>query len=93
MNFDKEPLVCLRKTNRFRFSIDNPGLVLGEYSLIIYVYDIKGRVVFWGKNMARFQIANRENNYLTSIKIKSPIIPSVEISQSNNSNENWKICL
>lgn len=79
MNFDKEPIVCHHRITNVNFIIDNPGLVLGEYSVVIYIYDINRRLIFWGENLARFQIANKNRNLLTSTEIKSHIIPTVQI--------------
>jgi len=80
MNIDKNKLIDLKKGgNPISFSIENPGLVLGEYSMIFYVYDKMGKVLFWVENSSRFQISNLSNVLIANSAIKSHIVPNVQL--------------
>ncbi len=59
----------------------NPNITLGEYSVVLYIYDAFKKVLFWKENIAVFQIADL-NKELSSIPfIKSHIIPEVQLKQ------------
>ena len=79
MNFDKEPLTIKKDKSSISMSIENPRLVLGEYAMIIYIYDKMRQVLFWMENCARFQISNLNNDLLANTSVKSPIVPNVKI--------------
>ncbi len=57
MNFSGETVKIKRGMNNFNFTVNNPGLVLGEYSMIFYIYN-KTEVIFWVENSSIFQISN-----------------------------------
>ncbi|WP_282147577.1 ABC transporter ATP-binding protein [Algibacter lectus] len=82
MDFDKEPVRIKKGTSNLLLNIDNPGLILGEYSIIIYIYNRMKNVLYWVENSSSFQISNMDNQMITTTKIKSQIIPKVEIEYS-----------
>jgi lipopolysaccharide transport system ATP-binding protein len=79
MDFDKEPVRIKKGVSNLLLNIDNPGLVLGEYSVIIYIYNRMKNVMFWVENSGSFQISNMDNQMITTTKIKSQIVPRVGI--------------
>lgn len=78
MNFEKEALKINKGNSSLEISIENPRLVLGEYSMIIYIYDKIKNVLFWIENCASFQISNLENEFLANASIKSHVVPNVK---------------
>ena len=82
MDFDKEPVRIKNGASNLVLNIDNPGLILGEYSIIIYIYNRIKNVLYWVENSSSFQISNMDNQMITTTKIKSQIIPKVEIEYS-----------
>ncbi|WP_159017973.1 ABC transporter ATP-binding protein [Algibacter sp. L3A6] len=79
MDFDKEPVRIKTGVSNLRLNIDNPGLILGEYSIIIYIYNRMKNVLYWVENSSSFQISNMDNQMITTTKIKSQIVPRVGI--------------
>lgn len=82
MDFDKEPVRIKKGASNLLLNIANPGLILGEYSIIIYIYNRMKNVLYWVENSSSFQISNMDNQMITTTKIKSQIIPKVEIEYS-----------
>jgi len=78
MDFDKAPLILNLGKNNILLKIENPGLKLGEYTVIIYIYDKMKRVLYWVENAAGFQISNSNNELITNSPIKSQIVPKVD---------------
>ncbi|GGK17546.1 ABC transporter ATP-binding protein [Yeosuana aromativorans] len=81
MNFDKPALIIKKNKSHINISIENPRLVLGEYTMIIYIHNKMRQVLFWMENCARFQISNLNNELLANTSLKSPIVPNVKISE------------
>ena len=80
MNFSGETVKIKRGMNNFNFTVNNPGLVLGEYSMIFYIYN-KTEVIFWVENSSIFQISNLSKVLLANASVKSHIIPKVKIKK------------
>lgn len=82
MDFDKQPIALNIGKNNILLTIENPGLKLGEYSVIIYIYDKMKRVLYWVENVAGFQISNLNNELIINSPIKSQVVPQVEFKIS-----------
>ena len=80
MNFDKEALLIKKGHSKVELLVDNPRLVLGEYSMIVYLYDKMKNVLFWIENCAKFQILNLNNELLANTSIKSHVVPNVNFN-------------
>jgi lipopolysaccharide transport system ATP-binding protein len=77
MNYDNQSVKIKKGSNTFLFTIDNPGLVLGEYTFVFYMYDKLQKVLFWVENSSEFQISNLSGVLMVNAHLKSPIIPKV----------------
>ena len=66
-------------SNKLTLKVDNPGLVLGNYSMIFYVYDRMRNVIFWVENCSTFQISNLNNVSIVNGPVKSHIIPNIKV--------------
>lgn len=82
MDVEKEALVIKSGQQTVSFFIDNPSLALGEYSVIVYIYDKLKTVLFWKENCAVFQISDLNNELINTTSIKSHVVPNVEIIQT-----------
>ncbi|MBT8325237.1 MAG: ABC transporter ATP-binding protein [Winogradskyella sp.] len=82
MNFANETLNINKGKNIIDFKIDNPSLVLGEYSFIFYMFNKMQNVIFWAENCAHFQIYNASNVPIAEGHVKSHVLPYVKIIQS-----------
>ena len=79
MDFAKDSINIKKGINDISFNVNNPGLVLGEYSMIFYIYDKHRNVIHWVENCCRFQIFNHSNEPVANGQVKSHIIPKVKI--------------
>ena len=79
MSFDKENIKLNRGINNISLKIENPGLTIGEYSMIFYMYNKMKNVIFWVENCSNFQISNLSNVILANSPVKSHIIPKVKV--------------
>lgn len=82
MNFSDYSLRIKKGRNTYEFIIDNPGLVLGEYSFVFYMFNKMSNVIFWAENCAHFQIYNASNIAKAEAQLKSHVVPEVKITQS-----------
>jgi len=79
MNFGNESIKINKGSNKLTLKVDNPGLVLGNYSMIFYVYDRMRNVIFWVENCSTFQISNLNNVSIVNGPVKSHIIPNIKV--------------
>lgn len=79
MSFDKENIKLKQGINNISLTIDNPGLALGEYSMVFYIYNETKNVIFWVENCSNFQISNLSNVILANSPVKSHVIPNVKV--------------
>ncbi len=77
MNYDIQSIEIKNGNNAFSFDVDNPGLVLGDYTFVFYIYDQLGKVLFWVENSSKFQISNLYGVLNANAHFKSHIIPKV----------------
>ena len=77
MNYDIQSIKIKNGNNAFSFDVDNPGLVLGDYTFVFYIYDQLGKVLFWVENSSKFQISNLYGVLNANAHFKSHIIPKV----------------
>ena len=82
MEKEQEALRICKGQNNVLLKINNPDLVLGEYSIVIYIYDKLKNVLFWIENSAVFQISNLNNELINDSAIKSHVIPRVQIKHN-----------
>jgi lipopolysaccharide transport system ATP-binding protein len=86
MDFDKDPLNIRKGKNTIQLTIENPRLVVGEYSLIIYIYDKLKEVFYWVEEAANFKISNLDGDLITTTVVRSHMIPQVIISHNKSIN-------
>jgi len=79
MSFDKENIKLKQGINNISLKIENPGLTIGEYSMIFYMYNKMKNVIFWVENCSNFQISNLSNVILANSPVKSHLIPKVKV--------------
>ncbi len=79
MNYDCDPIKLNNDITNISFKVNNPGLVLGEYSMVFYIYDKTRNVLFWVENSANFQISNLSNISIAKGPVRSKVIPKVEL--------------
>ncbi len=79
MSFDSQSVKLYHGFNNLKLKIDNPGLAIGEYSMIFYMYNEIKNVVFWVENCSNFQISNLSNVLIANSPVKSNVIPTIEI--------------
>ncbi len=79
MSFDEENIKLKQGINNISLKIENPGLALGEYSMVIYIYNKTKNVIFWVENCSNFQISNLSNILLANSPVKSHVIPKVKV--------------
>ena len=80
MNFGNQSIKIKKGINKISFKVDNPGLVLGEYSMVFYIYDKMRNVIFWVENSSNFQISNLSNVLRANGPVKSHIVPNVKMT-------------
>lgn len=80
MNYDCDPIKLNKKTTKVSFKVDNPGLLLGEYSMVFYIYDKVRNILFWVENSTNFQISNLSKVGIAKGSVRSKIIPNVDLS-------------
>lgn len=81
MDVNCNPMILHPGTNKFTIQIENPRLVMGEYTIIAYVYDKVKNVLLWVENTLPFQIVDVNSDSINSTTVKSQIIPNVSISR------------
>ncbi len=79
MNYDCDPIKLNNDITNISFKVNNPGLVLGEYSMVFYIYDKTRNVLFWVENSANFQISNLSKSSIAKGPVRSKVIPKVEL--------------
>ncbi len=80
MDFDADPIKLTNPNTIISFMVDNPGLLLGEYSMVFYIYNKARNILFWVENSANFQISNLSNNTIAKGAVRSHVIPKVKLS-------------
>ena len=83
MNYDNKSLKIKKGMNKINFVIENPRLVLGEYTTVIYIYDKMKNVLSWVENMSHFQISNLSNNLTINMPVKSVVIHKINVRFKN----------
>ena len=81
MNYDDQSIKIKKGNNTFSFLIDNPGLVLGEYSFVFYIYDQLKNVLYWVENSSQFQTSNLNGVLMANAHFKSHIVPKVSLKK------------
>ncbi|WP_298352419.1 ABC transporter ATP-binding protein [uncultured Dokdonia sp.] len=81
MDVNCNPMILYPGTNKFTIQIENPRLVMGEYTIIAYVYDKVKNVLLWVENTLPFQIVDVNSDSINTTTVKSQIIPNVSISR------------
>ncbi|MFC4690184.1 ABC transporter ATP-binding protein [Dokdonia genika] len=81
MDVSCNPMILHPGTNKFTIQIENPRLVMGEYTIIAYVYDKVKNVLLWVENTLPFQIVDVNSDSINTTTVKSQIIPNVSISR------------
>jgi hypothetical protein len=79
MNCDCEPIKINKGIKNILFKVNNPGLVLGEYSMVFYIYNKDRDILFWVENSANFQISNLSKVSIANSPVKSNVIPNVKL--------------
>jgi lipopolysaccharide transport system ATP-binding protein len=79
MDYDDKSIKINVGVNKFLFVVENPGLTLGEYSMVFYVYDKMKIVLFWIENSSEFQISNLLGVLSANAAVKSHIVPKVHL--------------
>ena len=81
MNCDNQSVKIGKGKNVYSFNITNPGLILGEYTFVFYIYDQFNNVLFWVENSSEFQIANLKGVLMANAQFKSHTVPKVSLSK------------
>ena len=79
MDCDCVPIKINKGIKNISFKVNNPGLVLGEYSMVFYIYNKTRNVLFWVENSSNFQISNFSKVSIAKGTVRSKIIPKVEL--------------
>ena len=82
MDFDSDPIILNKQKNYINFKVDNPGLILGEYSMVFYIYSRARNILFWVENSAKFNISNLSNSNIAKGIVKSKLIPKVKLTHN-----------
>ncbi len=82
MNYDDQSIKIKSGNNTFSFEIDNPGLILGEYSFVFYIYDQLKNVLYWVENSSQFQTSNLHGILLANTHFKSHLVPKVRLKKN-----------
>ena len=82
MNYDDQSIKIKSGNNTFLFEIDNPGLILGEYSFVFYIYDQLKNVLYWVENSSQFQTSNLYGILLANAHFKSHLVPKVRLKKN-----------
>jgi lipopolysaccharide transport system ATP-binding protein len=82
MSYANELIRIKKGINTITFSVDNPRLVLGEYTVIIYIYDKMKNVKYWAENITNFQISNLSNSLIVNMPIKSNVMHKVIVENN-----------
>jgi lipopolysaccharide transport system ATP-binding protein len=81
MNYDNQSVKIKKGNSTFSFVVDNPRLVLGDYTFVFYIYDQVGKVLFWVENSSQFQTSNLHGILMANAHFKSHIVPKVSLEK------------
>ncbi|KQB44214.1 ABC transporter, ATP-binding protein [Flavobacterium daejeonense] len=84
MNYNDEKMYLKEGLNFIQVNIENPRLLLGEYSVVIYMYDKVKNVLLWVDHLSKFQVIDLKNRQITRNIIKSHSLHKISISYENS---------
>lgn len=77
MNVVNDGIIIHRGKNHLNFLIEKPRLKPGEYSFIIYLYDVLRNVYTWIQNYSEFQVIDESTSLETISTYKSQLLPKI----------------
>ena len=79
MNYNNEKVELKKGVNKITFTIQNPRLVMGEYSTIVYIYDQMKNVLCWIENASFLRVLNSKDDIKSFAPLKSDIMHEVNV--------------
>jgi lipopolysaccharide transport system ATP-binding protein len=83
MNANLEVTKIMKGNNKYDILIKKPRIKSGEYSFVIYIYDINKKVYLWVNNFSKLQISSTNKPLEFISNYKSHFIPEVILTSNN----------